>query len=199
MAIGTKLRSYVAGWLTLGILGGVGLVGVSVWQVFDHLGVSTDPVLVQHDAIPQLVGAEKVYVRIEGGLFDEDNAYEYLTTQTSKSGEEKTIKVEIYLPFVKEANTDDIAFLVNFDNKYENDDLFLDDLTQGLLHNASSLPDEIRNEMVKKYGHSNFMVLQSDYKVKPFLDQLVEPLSFFALLIVIIGLRWLIAPKKEPK
>ena len=197
MALVTKVRSYIAGWLTLGILGAVVLVGISVWQVFDHLGVSTEPVLVQHDAIPQLAEGEKVYVRIEGGLYDEDNAYEYSTIETSKSGREKTTKVESFLPFVKEAKDDEIAFLVSFDNKYEQHESFADDLTLGLLRNADDLPDKIRNVMVEHYGHSNFMVLQSDYEAKSLLEQLTETLGFLALLIVIIGLRWLIVPKAD--
>ena len=105
--------------------------------------------------------------------------------------------MESYLPFVKETKDEEIAFLVIFDNKHLNDAFFADNLTQGLLRNADDLPDKIRNVIVERYGHSNFMVVQSDYEAKSLLEQLTETLGFLALLIVIIGLRWLIVPKED--
>ena len=125
MAFVAKVRSYIAGWLTLGVLGAVVLVGVSIWQVIDNFEVATEPAVVQHNALPALAEGEKRYVRIEGGYYDEDNA------------------------------------------------------------------------LAEHYGHSNFLLLQSDYQSKTLLEQLGEVLMFIGLLIVVILLRWLVAPKAE--
>ena len=196
MAFVAKVRSYIAGWLTLGVLGAVLLVAVSIWQVFDNYDVSTEPALLQHHELPILAEGEKRYVRIEGGYYDEDNGYEYSTIEKSKTGREKTVKVESFLPFVRE-DSGDIAYVVSFDNKYQDDAEFADNLTLGLLRSADEIPSEVRNALAEHYGHANFLLLQSDYKSQTLLEQLTETLMFIGLLIVVVGLRWLVAPKAE--
>lgn len=196
MAFVAKVRSYIAGWLTLGVLGAVVLVAVSIWQVIDNFEVATEPAVLQYNALPDLTEGEKRYVRIEGGYYDEDHGYEYSTIEKSKTGREKTVKVESFLPFVHE-DSGDIAYVVSFDNKYQDDEGFADNLTLGLLRSADEIPADIRSAFAEHYGHSNFLLLQSDYKSQTLLEQLGEVLIFIGLLIVVIVLRWLVAPKAE--